>query len=91
MSAEQIQGLSAINPLADDPSYGFLPGRDIGQISIAGFATNPGGPGAEGDYLFHYTSYQADNSFRSYERKSLDPCRGGSGADSGQYAWSGKQ
>jgi hypothetical protein len=63
VSAEQVQALSAINPLADDPSYGFLPGRDIGQISIAGFATYPGGPGAEGDYLFHYTSYQADDNF----------------------------
>jgi hypothetical protein len=61
--AEQIQALSAINPLADDPSYGFLPRRDIGQISIAGFAIYPGGPGAEGDYLFHYTSYQADDNF----------------------------
>ena len=60
--AEQVQALSAINPLADDPSYGFLPGRDIGQISIAGFTTYPGGPGAEGDYEFHYTSYQADDN-----------------------------
>ena len=61
--AEQVQALSAINPLTDDPSYGFLPGRDIGQISIAGFTTYPGGPGAEGDYEFHYTSYQADDNF----------------------------
>jgi hypothetical protein len=59
--AEQVQSLSAINPLAGDPSYGFLPGRDVGQISIAGFTTYAGGPGAEGDYVFHYTSYQADD------------------------------
>jgi hypothetical protein len=63
VTAEQIQALSAINPRADDPSYGFLPGRDVGQISIAGLTTYPGGPGAEGDYLFHYTSYQADDNF----------------------------
>ena len=63
VTAEQVQALSAINPLAADPSYGFLPGRDAGQISIAGFTTYPGGPGAEGDYLFHYTSYQADDNF----------------------------
>ena len=56
--AEQVQSLSPIDPLAADPSYGFLPGRDVGQISIAGITTTPGGPGAEGDYLFHYTSYQ---------------------------------
>jgi hypothetical protein len=59
--AEQVQSLSTINPLADDSSYGFLPGRDVGQISIAGFTTYPGGLGAQGDYLFHYTSYQADD------------------------------
>jgi hypothetical protein len=63
VTAEQVQALSAINPLAANPSYGFLPGRDVGQISIAGFTTYPGGPGAEGDYLFHYTSYQADDNF----------------------------
>ncbi len=59
--AEQVQSLSTINPLADDPSYGFLPGRDVGQISIAGVTAYPGGLGAQGDYLFHYTSYQADD------------------------------
>jgi hypothetical protein len=59
--AEQVQSLSAINPLAADASYGFLPGQDVGQISIAGFTTYPGGLGGMGDYLFHYTSYQADD------------------------------
>jgi hypothetical protein len=60
--AEQVQSLSAINPLADDTSYGFLPGRDVGQISIAGVTAYPGGLGAQGDYLFHYTSWQADDN-----------------------------
>jgi hypothetical protein len=59
--AEQVQSLSTINPLANDLSYGFLPGRNVGQIAIAGFTTYPGGLGAQGDYLFHYTSYQADD------------------------------
>jgi hypothetical protein len=59
--AEQVQSLSAINPLADDTSYGFLPGQDVGQISIAGFTTYTGGLGGMGDYLFHYTSWQADD------------------------------
>jgi hypothetical protein len=56
--ATQVQSLSAINPLANDQSYGFVPGRDVGEISIAGITTLPGGPGAEGEYAFHYTSYQ---------------------------------
>jgi len=59
--AEQVQSLSTINPLADDASYGFLPGRDVGQISIAGFTTYPGGLKAMGDYVFAYTSYQVDD------------------------------
>jgi hypothetical protein len=62
VTAEQVQALSTLNPLAADLAYGFLPGRNIGQISIAGLTTYPGGPGAEGDYLFHYTSYQAGDN-----------------------------
>src|ERR1700722_2043520 len=34
--AEEVQSLSAVNPLAADPSFGFLPGRNVGQIQIAG-------------------------------------------------------
>ncbi|HXJ41147.1 MAG TPA: TonB-dependent receptor, partial [Bryobacteraceae bacterium] len=56
--AEQVQSLSAINPLAADPLYGFIPGRDVGQIQIAGITQYPGGLYATGDYHFHYTSYQ---------------------------------
>lgn len=67
-TAEQVQALSALNPLADDLSYGFVPGRDVGQISIAGLTTYPGGSGAEGDYLFHYTSYQVDDNLALTER-----------------------
>jgi hypothetical protein len=59
--AEQVQSLSAINPLPNDSSYGFLPGRDVGEISIAGVTAYSGGLGAQGDYLFHYTSWQADD------------------------------
>jgi hypothetical protein len=56
--AEQVQSLSAVNPLAADPSFGFLPGRNVGQIQIAGITEYPGGLYATGDYHFHYTSYQ---------------------------------
>jgi hypothetical protein len=55
---EQVQPVSAINPLAADPSLGFIPGRDPGQITIAGITGYPGGLNAAGDYHFHYTSYQ---------------------------------
>jgi len=56
--AEQVQSLSAINPLAADPSLGFLPGCYAGQIQIAGITEYPGALYATGDYHFHYTSYQ---------------------------------
>jgi hypothetical protein len=56
--AEQVKSISAINPLAGDPSFGFLPGRDVGEITIPGITQYPGGLGASGDYQFHYTSIQ---------------------------------
>jgi hypothetical protein len=72
--AEQVRSISAINPLAADPSFGFLPGRDVGQISIPGITQYPGGPGASGDYQFHYTSIQTYDDLsmtrRSHSLKS---------------------
>ena len=56
--AEQVKTLSAINPLAADPSLGFMPGRPVGGINVAGLTNYPGGLGAAGDYKFSYTSYQ---------------------------------
>jgi Carboxypeptidase regulatory-like domain len=55
---EQVQSVSAINSLAADPSLGFIPGRNAGQITIPGITGYPGGLNAAGDYHFHYTSYQ---------------------------------
>jgi Carboxypeptidase regulatory-like domain/TonB dependent receptor len=55
---EQVQSVSAINPLAADSSLGFIPGRNAGQITIPGITGYPGGLNAAGDYHFHYTSYQ---------------------------------
>ena len=55
---EQVQSVSAINPLAADASLGFIPGRNAGQITIPGITGYPGGLNAAGDYHFHYTSYQ---------------------------------
>jgi len=57
--AEQVASISAINPAAGDPSLGFVPGRDLGQINIGGYTLFLGGLGAIGDYHFNYTSYQA--------------------------------
>jgi hypothetical protein len=56
--AEQVASLAAINPEAADPSLGFVPGRDVGQMNIGGITNFLGGLGAIGDYHFNYTSYQ---------------------------------
>jgi hypothetical protein len=59
MVGEQVKSLDAINPLAQDPTLSFVPGRFVGQINLAGFANFLGGMGAQGEYHFHYNSYQA--------------------------------
>jgi hypothetical protein len=49
----------AINPLAVDSSLGFVPGANVGVITISGITTFSGGVNAEAQYTYHYTSYQA--------------------------------
>ena len=61
--AEQVKSLQAINPAASDLSLGFMPGRAVGGINVAGLTLYPGGLGAAGDYLFSYTSYQIYDDF----------------------------
>ena len=56
--SEAVKTLSAINPQVSDPALGFIPGRPVGQINIAGITNFQGGLGAVGEYHFHYTSYQ---------------------------------
>ncbi len=66
---EQVQSLAAINLLAAESTLGFLPGRDPGEITIAGITQYPGGIGASGDYHLHYTSYQIYDDF-AFTRRS---------------------
>jgi hypothetical protein len=61
--AEQVKSLSVINPAASDLSLGFMPGRPVGGINVAGLTLFPGGLGAAGDYKFSYTSYQVYDDF----------------------------
>jgi hypothetical protein len=56
--------LSAINPAANDPSFGFVPGKPVGAFNIAGLTSFPGGFGTVGQYRFHYNSFQTyDDAF----------------------------
>ena len=54
-----LDSLGSINPATADPSYGFVPGRNVGAILIGGVTTFNGGVGAAGQYIYHYNSYQA--------------------------------
>ena len=61
-----------INPLASDPSLGFVPSNNIGEIQIGGLSTFFGGVNAEGVYSWHYHSYQAgDDVYWTHGAHSL--------------------
>jgi hypothetical protein len=48
----------ALQPIAADMSYGFLPGKTSGNINIAGLTNFTGGLGAASPYNYHWTSIQ---------------------------------
>jgi len=49
----------ALNPLAADTSFGFLPGHTVGSINVLGLTNFTGGLGAASPFSFHWTSIQA--------------------------------
>lgn len=57
------------NPLAGDSSFGTVPGRNAGGITVPGLTAFVGGLGALGSYHFHWTSIQAYNDL-SFTRGS---------------------
>lgn len=66
------KSLSPINPAANDPTLGFLPGKNVGKIQMPGVTPFPGGFGATGEYDFHFTSIQVYNdAFLTKGRHSL--------------------
>ena len=56
--SEAPKTLSAINPLAKDPSLGYLPGRNVGLLNVAGLPIFPGGLGATGEFDYHFNTFQ---------------------------------
>jgi hypothetical protein len=58
--AADSQDVSAISPLANNPSLGFFSGLPVG-ILTAGNLSTAGGLGASGSDNFHFTSYQASD------------------------------
>lgn len=51
--------VQVLNPLANDPSLGFVPGLPVGTIQIGGLTIFPGGPNTGGINDYHFNSYQA--------------------------------
>ena len=63
---------TALQPIAADTSYGFLPGKTSGIINISGLTNFTGGLGAASPFHFHWTSIQGyDNLSYSHGRNSL--------------------
>jgi len=50
-----------IQPIASDPSFGFIPGSPAGTIAVAGLTGTAGGMGASGADIYNYTSFQGGN------------------------------
>jgi Carboxypeptidase regulatory-like domain len=48
----------ALQPIAADTSYGFLPGKTSGNINVSGLTNFTGGLGAASPFHFHWTSIQ---------------------------------
>ncbi len=49
---------SVYNPLLSDPTLGFLPGLDVGTITVTGLTEFTGGVGRQNGTAFWYTSFQ---------------------------------
>ncbi|MGI9075516.1 MAG: TonB-dependent receptor domain-containing protein [Bryobacteraceae bacterium] len=66
------QSVSAINPLANDPSLAANPGQNAPQVTVPGLTTFVGGLGGPPNYQFHYTSLQAfDDAFATVGTHSI--------------------
>ena len=63
---------NALQPIAADTAYGFLPGKTSGNIDIAGLTNFTGGLGAASPFHFHWTSIQGyDDLSYTHGRSSL--------------------
>jgi hypothetical protein len=49
---------SVFNPLLEDLSFGFIPGKPIGNLSVPGLTNPGGGPGAVDYAILHFNSFQ---------------------------------
>jgi len=57
-AARNNVGLTAVNPLAKDPSLAAIPGQLAAQVVVSGLTQFTGGIGANGPGQFHWNSFQ---------------------------------
>jgi hypothetical protein len=66
------ESVSAINPLADDPSLSAIPGRFAAQVFVPGITPIPGGLKGASFFLFFWNSFQEyDDAFWTHGTHSL--------------------
>ena len=71
-AARNNVGLSAINPLAKDPSLAAVPGQFASQVVVQGPTQFTGGLGANGPGQFHWNSFQGyDDAFWTHGTHSI--------------------
>jgi Carboxypeptidase regulatory-like domain/TonB dependent receptor-like, beta-barrel/TonB-dependent Receptor Plug Domain len=64
--------VSAINPLASDPSLGALPGRNASDVRISGITELLGGLGSLSTYYYGWNSFQGyDDAFLTHGTHSI--------------------
>jgi outer membrane receptor protein involved in Fe transport len=65
-------GISAINPLANDPSLAAIPGQFAAGVNVSGLTPFTGGVGGNSHFLFYWNSFQAyDDAFWTRGTHSL--------------------
>lgn len=70
--AGQNLTMTAFDPRLEDPSLGFIPGRNLGSIQVTGLTSHGGGVGSPEANFFHYNSYQGyDSIYLTRGRLSL--------------------
>jgi hypothetical protein len=71
-AARNNVGLTAINPLAKDPSLAATPGQFAAQAVVSGVNSFTGGIGANGPGLFRWNSFQGyDDAFWTHGSHSI--------------------
>jgi hypothetical protein len=70
-------------PLLEDPSLGFIPGKNIGSVAVPGITIPGGGPGAVDQTLLFFNSYQFHQNL--YITKGLHGIKTGMSVERMQY------